>query len=469
MSFDPLTTVLVVQVPRQTVAYGCLERPDADALYELTGAEPAEHHGAEALCPDGSAAIPLQDTITHAILQPSLYANGGSAGLVMPLPRRADVNIGPQALIDQAQSLIRANVRETVEFVEDPSLGYQCSDPHYSVNTHPTNDGFNPLAAPLMLYGCSDGSSDYYRPGLDGRDTSVVSYGETGSVEFESIPISEEYEVTVLSASTLEALVTWLDERGFEHDEIDDAAFSRYVGEGRWFAAVQVTPALDGGVKQALPPLVVSWRGADFPITNEISYDPDGGIIETDLFVLAPQKMAVLGDSVVRFAAPFELGYADDAIGSFGLESGWLTRINLERNMSDALQMDSELVPAGDAVEVYVDWVERSTTVRIAQACCSGNAIPRGGARTFTEVWEYGPGDRPSDDDYFYRAPPPDGSACTYSSYGGSSGGGGSGSTSSSDEPSGSYLCTVTGAVGSWSPLVVALFFIARRRRRHLR
>lgn len=469
--FDPLTTVLVIQVPDQVVAYGCaeFERPIDARLHELGGSEPEEHRGARPVCPDGAPAIAYRGTITHTVLQPSIYANGGSAGLVMPIPRRADVNIGPPDLIDEANGLLQGAIRETVTFEEDGSLGYQCSDPHYS-SLAPRDDlrPFGPAgtdamgAAAATAFGCAAGDDDFYRPGLDGRGTSVVDYGEDGSVEYESIPVSDEYEVTVLSASTLEALYTWLDDNAFEYDEVDAAAFGRYVGEGRWFVAVKVISEPLGNAHLALPPLVVSWEGDDFPITHEISYDPEGGVIETDLFVLAPQKMQVAeGDGAIRYAAPFATTPWDVSLPRFGLESGWLTRIHVERNMSDALQTDTELIAARDEREVRPPTTERTTHVRIAQACCPGNAIPRGGERTFTQVWEYAPSERPDDSEYFFSAPPPPSSACPSSDWSGSSSSG-SGSSRDDDEV---YLCSAAGAFGTFSPLVLALALVGRRRR----
>ena len=452
--FDPETTVLVVKSPDQIVDYECPE----EALLGMED-RPWERED-PSVCPDGvTMATPIRDHLVHVAVQPSLYAMGGNAGLIMPLPRRSDVNAGPVEMFEVLERMLRVRVRETLEFVEDGTLGYQCSDPHYSAVT-PQDLGI--AAAPLMVYGCGD-SGDYYRPGLEGIDTSVVEYSEGDTVEYEMIPVSADYEAYVLNASSLAALSAWMDERGFEHDEVDDAAFARYIGEDRWFVAIDVHPPDLGGEQRALAPLVVTYRGTDFPITHELTFDPEGGIIETDLFVLSPMKAAISdGDAVTLYAHPFELdtvAYPEqEALRGFGLDSGYLTRLHMERRMSDALQLDTELVDSDDVLVVLPPPIERTTRVRIAQACCGGgdgNTIPSGGGRTFTEVREYDLNDAPSDETLFYRAPAADRAYCP----------GGSMHTSSSYDDDYDYGCTVAGAAASWSPLLLVVAMIRRRRR----
>lgn len=341
---------------------------------------------------------------------------------------------------------MEAEVHEHVEFVEDSSLGLQCSDPHYA--------DLGALAAPLALYGCGNG--DYYRPGLEGEGTSVVEYSDGDRVEYEAIPVSADYTATVLTASSLEALTLWMDENEFAHDEIDDAAFRRYVGEGRWFVAIEVTPEDLGGEERALAPLVVTYLGHEFPITHELSYDPDGGVVETDLFVMAPTRVHVAdGDARVVYAAPFALDpFRDVELDSFGSGDGWLTRLHLERRMSDALQMDSELVPDPLSVEEVHPVIERTTRVRVAQGCCGSNSIPDSDApaRTFIEERIYMESDAPDDSSFFYAVPPQDPDYCP-------------GGTMY-DEPGYGYACTLTGAAASWSPVLMAIFLTVRRKRR---
>ena len=475
VAFDPTTTVLVVQAPAQVVEWVCPVRrsfepwpeedEERDEDFIRADAEDADDEKVDdgpsmdpSICWDGSAAEPVHDTLTHVVVQPSVYARGGRAGLVMPIHRRADVHAGPTDVMALVSGLQDAWVEESLVFQEDRSLGLQCSDPHYA-----SAEGGLVLPSPLMLYGCGDDGSDFYRPGLEGGETSVVEYSDGESVEFERIPVSDDYTATVLSASSQEALFQWMDDNGFAHDVVDDAAFAKYVGDGRWFVALEVHPQDLGGEQQALAPLVVTYRGDAFPITHELSFDPEGGIIETDLFVLAPQRMAVeAGDSLITYAGTFDLDVFEHAdLNRFGLAEGWLTRIHMERRMSDVLQLDTRLVvqegPA--ATEEVIPTLARTTRIRIAQACCPGNAIPDSDApaRIYNDARRYRLSEgEPDNSALFYATPTMDADYC----YGGAS------YDEASYGGSDSYGCTVAGATASYSPLFLALFIVWRKRRR---
>ncbi|GAB4199738.1 MAG: hypothetical protein OHK0013_10120 [Sandaracinaceae bacterium] len=226
--------------------------------------------GTPRICRDGSAATPITSPVVSLVIQPRILGGGGHAGLVMPVDARPDVARGPSdafASLGAVATALRTEVHETVIVTEDPSLGFQCTDPHYTSEREV--DGVDEalaaaVASPLALYGCgaSDGSP-YYRPGTSRRDTREIDYGDAGTVRYESIPVSDAYDVTVLSASTLDALVAWMDEHHFAHDAVDDAAFGAYVGDGRWFVALDVHPPDELDATElsvtGLAPLVVSW------------------------------------------------------------------------------------------------------------------------------------------------------------------------------------------------------------------
>jgi len=204
--------------------------------------------------------------------------------------------VGPNGMFEAAQSLMRARVSETVEYVEDSSLGYQCGDPHYSA--------LDPvLAAPLALYGC--GADDgYYRPGLDRYMTDTIE-SDGGVVRLERIPSTEDYDVTVLNASTPAALTEWLDANAFRHDEYDDSAFASYVRDGGWFVAINIHPPDRAGEHVALRPLVVTFRGGSIPLTHRLQYDPRGATTFTDAFIIAPWRVDAMDDSgITEYAAP---------------------------------------------------------------------------------------------------------------------------------------------------------------------
>lgn len=425
------------------------------------------------VCPDGSLAEPVRGTLTSLVVQPSILASGGSAGLVMPVPGRPDVHVGSASIFTAAASLMRGRVHETATVREDPSLGFQCTDPHY------TASALDVIAtAPLALYGCSaDGSSDYYRPGTETREPEVTVYGDAGVVQWESFATTDAYDVTVLNASTIDALRAWLDEHGFAHDEDDDQAFSAYVGEEAWFVAVHVHPP-DTGDRLALEPLVVTWRGTRLPVTHRLQYDPNGGMLITDAFVIAPTRMgAADGSAFTEYAAPVELRSTE--LGGFGLSSAWLTRLTMTR-LAHEWREDSEIVPEEVGREVRPT-VERRVDIRIPAPCCPGGSIAVSSPdaqRTFTHERDYFEGDDPGiPDSWFYPTEELTGAWCNESYE--SSWGSGSGSSysclgGSSSSSSGRTLrgCTVYGprewgaiAFG-WGPLVLVVAFVVLRHRR---
>ncbi len=525
--FDPLTTVVMVRAPNQHVGWECpvteapdagtgegdagametgdagaTELPDAGAretadagegdATELGGDDSVDAGAADAgpesdvpLCPDGRPATPVYDTLSHVVVQPAIYGGGGKAGMIMPVPRRADVNGAPEALMAGIERISGGWVRESVTYVEDSSLGFQCSDPHYSRRERSMGETLlaGLFAGPLFATGCS-GDDDYYRPGLESYDAGRIVYtrdagpdaepSEEDAVVYETIPVGVDYEVTVLSATTLNALSQWMDDRQLAHDEIDDAAFERYIGEGQWFVAVQVQPPAveDPSAKRVLPPLVVSYIGGELPISHELTYDPAGGVVETDLVVLAPTRTRLEDDDgLLRQAAPFELSPFDPddrALRGFGLSDGWMTRIHLERRMAEE-KMDTRVIedprtePFGEG-----GLVQRETRVRIPLACCPGGSYaPRAneGAEHHA-VHEYALGETsPAESGFYSTTPPPE--LCD----GGYYGSGSSSSpppTSSSDDDydyCGGGACSVSGFGVSGAPLLIALILTVRRRR----
>lgn len=347
VTFDPTTAAIYVLAPDQVVEATCPGGAPADAAHR---------------CADGSPADVRRDTLASLVVQPTVFADGGTAGLVMPVPARPDVAPGDPALFAAAAALEDPWIEETVIVQEDPYLGYQCSDPHFSA--------LHPGDIPSALWGCSE----YYRPGTEDRETTTTDYGDAGTVRSEVIEVSDAYDVTVLNAASLDALFGWMDGHGFARREADENAFGSYVGEGQWFVAVHVHPE-DLGYAQRLQALVVTWRGDTLPIQNQLQYDPGGGVLVTDAFVLAPERMETADESgFASYAAPTRFG--GSPLEGFGLEDGWLTHLQITR-ISSRWEPDSEFVAAPEAGELRPT-IERTTHARIAAPCCPGGrtALP---------------------------------------------------------------------------------------------
>lgn len=373
---------------------------DLDAALDLdAGAAPPDDAGplpdpdAPPRCADGTPAEPVLGPVVSLVVQPRVLEQAGDAGLVMPVPARPDLAAGPPTMFQTLRAVATTGadgqIHETVTVVEDATLGLQCTDPHYVVDASDVI-----LAAPLALYGCSASPSGYYRAGTTSRDAGVVYYGDSSVIE-ESIPVSEEYDAVALSASDASALSAWLDDHQFAHSEVDDAAFAAYVGPGRWFVAVHVHPrpaAGAGGSSTDLLPLVVSWQGSELPISNRLQFDPRGGSLVTDAFVLAPERRDAADGSAVTLSA--SLAPADPMLAGFGVTLGWLTHLRIGRDQSVDLP-DSAIIPATGGV-VNAPTIERTTTVHIPAACCpGGGAADRSQLRTFVHERTYASSDTP--------------------------------------------------------------------------
>jgi hypothetical protein len=310
-------------------------------------------------CAGDARPQPVRGSVVHMVVQPSVLSTEGRAGLVMPVPARPDIHASNADLFTALGARLQPRVETTRIEIEDESLGFQCRD---------------------VSGGCGDddGGDDDFDPGDRGSDEGVffdpdsqdggldlVMIGD-GTVRFEQALVTADYDVTVLNASTPEALETWLDRNGFAHDDEDDAAFASYVAEGAWFVALDVHP--EG--ERDLAPLVVSFRSDEIPLMHRLQYDSAGGTLVTEAFVMAPSRMeAADGSAQTLYAAP--AGFAGEVAG-FGLAEGWLTHLRFERRTDERLA-DSSLRRALDLqVRPILERIER---VRIPSSRCP----PRGG------------------------------------------------------------------------------------------
>lgn len=432
------------------------------------GAAPTEPY-----CPDGSALLPITGTLVSLVVQPLVAGGSGRAGLVMPVPSRPDVQLAPagifQSVLDQVSD---AAIVEETEYVQDPSFGWQCYDPHVSAQLQAPRRPMAPsvrgsgafaagalvLAAATQSVGCGGDEADgaYYRPGTTNRRTSTETV-EGGMVTYETFPEIEGVEITVLQASNAEALVGWMDLHGFAHDAVDDAAFARYVGDGSWFVAIAIDGTSDSG-ERALPPIAVTFPADEIPITHELQYRPGGGLVLTEALVVAPSRMEVEdGSDETEWAVPIA---ANGELAGFGLFGAWVTRLSIARAMAERVP-DSRLVGT-EPVRIEPQGVARRIRVRIPVACTPENGFDSSNCGTSgpSTTREYAVTRRPG--------PPPDRltdgwetpsvpSSCYGSSYYG-------------DDEGGGYGCVVAGAavpVGGLSlSLLLVVFGAARRRRR---
>jgi hypothetical protein len=413
-------------------------------------------------CADGAEAEPVRGTLVGVAVQPVVYARGGTAGLVMPLPSRADVRAVPSRLLEDAARLARPTVVERTTYVEDPSLGYQCDDPHYSTadaaGVLPGAVARGALAAaaalPFALAGCgADDGGAYDRPRTDRRGTERWVADGGGVVDFERIATTEEYDVTVLSASSLDALHGWLEDNGLAATASDEAAFAHYVAEQAWFLAIKVRPPDVAGAKRALRPLVATFRAEAVPLMNRLQFQRGGGTVFTDAFVVAPWRAWTTdGTGSLLHATPERLD--GTSLAGFGPAAGWVTHVSIPRRTCE--RREDATIDRDPVQRPLRERVTRDRAVRNAMACCTGRRTPDpaaartipGPTRAYVEG-EY------VDDGVFPRTPEfSDPASCRYSPY-------------PAYDGAADYTCSVvSSAAGGVGPLGLAALQVALRRRR---
>ncbi|MDD9941817.1 MAG: DUF2330 domain-containing protein [Myxococcales bacterium] len=374
--FDLTTMVLFALADDQVVGHSCQPipellldpgDPDGDAgtadedagLEEAELAVAAEGDVGDDGCPSGERLVAERDSVVQMVVQPQVFAWGGSSGLVMPVPARPEVHVANRDLFEHLGALLIPREEHVVEEVEDESLGYQCRDPKFRRSGGCLGGGVRYSPTPGVR---GSKETDFFDG--DDEELSSVVIG-AGVVRFKNTLTTDEYDATLVNASTPEALFAWLDDNGFKHDEADDEAFSHYVGDGAWFVALRVHPPDDRGAHIDLEPVVVSFRGKHVPLMHRLAYEPRGGRQITEAFVLARSRMEAADDSSdTLYAAPAHFG---GAVSGFGISSGWITHLRFDRDVSDELA-DSRLVPSF-AGEVRPT-LEVITTVRIPSSEC---------------------------------------------------------------------------------------------------
>lgn len=353
IEFDPTTLVLYVLAPGQPLGTQCVPSgmardagpaadddasvsfPDEDGGAPMTPADGGMAGlagSAGRACPEGTIEVPRRGGVVHMVVQPMVLSTRGRAGLVMPVPARPDIHAAHPGVFDALRERLQPRIEINKTYVEDRTLGYQCRDPKYRSSS-----------------GDDDGCGGGYDPGPSGSDAGRYYDPKTkddpvqrvvfddGMVIFANALSTRDYDVTVVNASTPAALSQWLDQNRFAHDADDDAAFAAYVKQGAWFVALDVHPQF-----RDLEPLVVSWPGETIPILNELQYDPAGGKLFTDIFVMAQTRMDAADRlSETLYAAP--AGFGGELEG-FGLGEGWITQLRSTRETSVALP-DSKLTP----------------------------------------------------------------------------------------------------------------------------
>jgi hypothetical protein len=455
--------------------------------------------------------------VTMAV-SPIVERGGGTVVLVMPMPAGAELVEVDSEVFDALHSDSRRTVKESVTFIEDVALGYQCSDPHYSaVGALPRMSPVAALAvstlacatpeiggtrAALVDGEVSDAGADVApnhdadaapRDGGYDADAGPDSGGGDAAApcavrDGANHPTTRAYTVSTFEGiGALDALRDLLGSLDLALDPAREEILDRYVAAGNGLLAIELHP--DAPCGHALSPIAIRFVAAHPPIWNELQHDLAGGTLYTDAFVIAPERRepaAGLADTI--FAAPY---VASPELAAITPDNVWLTRMTLTR-VVHVEELDDVFAPSASTSEVYAE-VTTERTVRIPVPCCPGAGIPPGGGRTSIQVLEYPEGEEPTDEELAALAPPLSPAECdpgySPSPMGsgdagwsaddpGASCGGSSSSTPSeplcSYEPSGCLggsgcgCSTTLSPLGGTEPIVLALawlFLNARRRR----
>jgi hypothetical protein len=125
---------------------------------------------------------------------------------------------------------------------------------------------------------------------------------------------------------------SWLDDNGFSHARRRRGL--RGLRGRRPLVRGAAGPSTAGEGARDLAPLVVSWLGSEVPVTHRLQYDPEGGTLATDAWVLAPTRMDVEDGSAITSSADRVLPVPDTLRG-FGLGFGYLTHLRIARQQRD--------------------------------------------------------------------------------------------------------------------------------------
>ncbi len=156
---------------------------------------------------------------------------------------------------------------------------------------------------------------------------------------FDSFAV-DDYRITTLGAQESQALVQWLNARGYGFDKSAEDVLAGYIAQGWFFAAVEVEPSgkhqptdrndfgeplPPGGGQQptgadAMPPLVLRFAAARPVYPMRISAVSTEGQVEVLLYVLARHRMATEAyacEEVAATPAKRDEVFADHYAGDF--------------------------------------------------------------------------------------------------------------------------------------------------------
>ena len=316
--------------------------PDASVILDggsLDGGDGGGLNGGDASPPDAGEEVceEIRGEAITMIVQPefSLGEDGARFALLMVTPSWPIVTVAdPDILHDLAVATSpRVDVEET--YIEDASLGYQCSDPKWNSGGGGCGGDFS-------------NSDDDWRPPPP-RDASLGG-------EQPDVPIVEAigaYEVVRLDVDTTDDLADWLEAFDYLYSDQDLQATQPYINEGWTVVAVRVRH--DFGHHGGITPLSFSWAGSELRLPTGISVAPPPAESHLTVYVSADQRYD-FPQSQIAYAQPVGLG-----------GSSFLTRSNMFLDLSLGADADPIAFPNSGLVRESVT-VDR--VIRIPSSQC---------------------------------------------------------------------------------------------------
>lgn len=193
-------------------------------------------------------------------LQLGARGNATEAGLLLPTPNPAEVELGDEEMFDDLAEISRPRVEERRHLI---------------------------------------GGDDSY--GSTGGAEAPGNVEGSNGVQVLSVTDLGPLEATVLTADDPEALTDWLDEHGYVMKDALAEVIEPYIDEGWAFVAVKLT--LEGKTLNGdLPPLTVSFDSDEFVYPMRMS-SAAAGPQDTRTYVLADHKMERTDDTAPNGAA----------------------------------------------------------------------------------------------------------------------------------------------------------------------
>lgn len=225
----------------------------------------------------------------------------------------------------------------------------------------------NPIVYEEVRSSGGFGCGTTYESKAGGADTGMASDG--GGVVVVAAGVSATYTYTVLEADSEDALLTWLDENGWDVAE-SGPSIASYVADGGWqFVAIGLVPARpdDAGV---MAPVSITYAGEDAIYPARMARYAMVDELHTVIFVRGDSAVSASGWTATEVGdLAGELGADESAIFAdrlrelggdkpgFGLVysnmdgDNWLTRFD-SLTLTEANTADAAFGPSGDDTAV---------------------------------------------------------------------------------------------------------------------